>query len=636
MAKRGFSARGGADEMEPKHRTGRTNRAGLKLGFGAAILAAASSFACVFAGCGKAEEKEVVTVALWGDQLMENYAPWLQEQFPDVDFDFYSATNTTDYYNYLAENDQLPDILTVRRFSLKDVEGIRDELMDLSDTEVANSYYQSYLRSYTYSDGTVNWLPASAEIDDIIINKTLFEENNIAIPTDYESFVAACEAFEELGITGYVTDIFADYTCMETLQGFSAGILSSAEGLAWRQAYESGTTNQLSEEVWLPVFEKMLDVLTVTGMNEATLEERGGTIGAAFTEGSVAMFRGSVAYMELYGEQYEKIIIPYPGDTEDQSFYLTYPVFQAAAKKQDTTEREELIVEIMTAMMSEEGLNHIIPGESMVAYNKDAEMTLDDSISNLEPYIENNQMYIRLASSDMFSVSQTVVNEMLTGELTTAQEALDEFNRILKENETSAEEDTVAHIDTGYSRTFTEEHGNQAASALFNTMREETGVDCMIGQSACVGCDIMAGDYTEKTLGYLLNWESSDMREMNLTGNELKEYVEFWLTVQETRDSVVNQRTLPVTSGFEMVLSEDDDGYHVVKLTIDGEDIEDDRTYSVLSWDCFWSNYMDLLDNSDFTEYEVRKDIDADTLIRQRLVDEGGQLSAPTDYISFQ
>ena len=104
--------------------------------------------------------------------------------------------------------------MTVRRFSLKDAVLIKDLLYDLSDTDIASTFYGSYLENYTYDDGTINWLPACADVDTIIVNETLFKENNIAIPTDYASFTAACEAFEELGIQGFCSDFGSDYTCM--------------------------------------------------------------------------------------------------------------------------------------------------------------------------------------------------------------------------------------------------------------------------------------------------------------------------------------------------------------------------------------------------------------------------------------
>ena len=60
----------------------------------------------LLAGCGSGfgEEadgrKDTVTVAFWSDELTENYGPYLQESFPDVNFEFYVITNSTDFYKF--------------------------------------------------------------------------------------------------------------------------------------------------------------------------------------------------------------------------------------------------------------------------------------------------------------------------------------------------------------------------------------------------------------------------------------------------------------------------------------------------------------------------------------------------------
>ena len=175
-------------------------------------------------------EKEKVVVACWGNQMLDSYTQYLCDLFPQVEFEFVLATNSTDYYRFRQDHDDMPDILTVRRFALKDAVLLKDYLYDLSNTELASTYYGSYLDSYTYDDGSVNWLPTCAEVDGIIINKTLFDEYNVRVPTDYASFVAACEAFEAVGIRSFVSDFSADYTCMEVLQGASIPVLQSIEG----------------------------------------------------------------------------------------------------------------------------------------------------------------------------------------------------------------------------------------------------------------------------------------------------------------------------------------------------------------------------------------------------------------------
>ncbi len=75
----------------------------------------------VLSGCGQSK-KEVsknddhLTVYLWENRLMKNIAPYIHEQFPDQDIEFIIGNNDTDLYSYFKEHDELPDIITVRRF----------------------------------------------------------------------------------------------------------------------------------------------------------------------------------------------------------------------------------------------------------------------------------------------------------------------------------------------------------------------------------------------------------------------------------------------------------------------------------------------------------------------------------------
>lgn len=315
----------------------------------------------VLAGCGnqqtgeKTEAKEKVTVAFWGNQLQESYGKYLCDTFPDVEFEFVLASNSTDFYRYRQEYGDMPDILTVRRFALKDAVQLKDNLYDLSDTDLASNYYGTYLKNYTYDDGTVNWLPVCAEVDSFIINETLFEEYNVPVPTDYDSFLSACEVFEKEGIQGYVSDFSNDYTCMEVLQGLSSAQLMSMEGINWRQKYESGATNQLSEEVWMPVFEKFFDMKEKAGLGEEEANMNFDDVKKLFTKGKAAMYRGTGNdIVSCPGRGADKVVLmPYFGNTENDNWYLTYPAFQIAAssKGMDDPEREKLILDVMAAML---------------------------------------------------------------------------------------------------------------------------------------------------------------------------------------------------------------------------------------------------------------------------------------------
>lgn len=110
-------------------------------------------------GTAQTGDKEKVVIACWGNQMLDTYTRYLCDLFPQVEFEFVLATNSTDYYRFRADHDDMPDILTVRRFALKDAVLLKDYLYDLSNTELASTYYGSYLDSYTYDDGSVKLAP---------------------------------------------------------------------------------------------------------------------------------------------------------------------------------------------------------------------------------------------------------------------------------------------------------------------------------------------------------------------------------------------------------------------------------------------------------------------------------------------
>lgn len=608
--------------------------------------------AMVLTGCGgqgsreeteekveSAEEngKEKVVIACWGNQMLDSYTQYLCDLFPDVEFEFVLATNSTDYYRFRQDHDDMPDILTVRRFALKDAVLLKDYLYDMSNTELANTYFGSYLDSYTYDDGSVNWLPTCAEVDGFIINKTLFDEYNVPIPTDYESFVAACESFEAAGIRSFVSDFDADYTCMEVLQGASIPMLQSMEGRKWRQQYESGATKELSEEVWLPVFENFFDFKEKTGLGaeDATYPNR--TPKEMFSEGKAAMYRGTGADVITFpgrGED-EVLLMPYFGQTEQDNWYLTYPAFQIAASKKgmDDPAREKLILDIMNAMVNQQGQDHISYGKNMVPYKKDVTLELMPEMDNLKPYVEQNKLYIRLASNEMFRISKDVVQMILNDEVKTPKEALDAFNLELAGEEPGTE--IVAHVDTAYSNDFTPEHGNQAASAIANTMRVLSGVDLVFMQACYVASDIYSGDYSRKDLGYLAKNDGGWPGLLELTGDQIYTLVEMTLSMTGNRGAICNDSTLYVSSGFEMDITKTDSGYTLNALTKDGKELDRSATYSFLIYgerDWYLSAIMEQLGIS-----EVNMDgPKAEDYLTQRLVEQKEQLEAPTDYITLR
>lgn len=601
------------------------------------LLLIAALLLALLSGCGgngeteTTDEREQVTIALWSDQLTEQYGPYLQEAFPEVDFNFYVATNSTDFYQFKMENGDLPDILTVRRFALRDVAEWKDELMDLSDTELAGSFYYSYLRSYTYSDGTVNWLPACAEVDGIIANKKLFQDNDLALPSTYEEFVGLCDELKKRGIQPFASNFGADFTCMEILQGLSVSKLTSQEGREWRQQYESGQTDELSETVWLPVFERMEEFIGYTGISSDELTNDAMDIFDAFGKEEAAMIRGTAGEAAAYNLTDRSVMLPYFGETKEDGWYLTYPAFQVAAKETEDPVRRQLILDIMAAMLNEEGQRYISGDETVIAYNKDVARNLSLVLSGMEEYIDSNQLYIRLASADMFELSQQVVQRMIKGEYD-ARAAFDAFNTALRKSETDIP--AAARIETGYSYTFDPDGGNPAASAVMNSVREEVGARFLIGPAASVAGNIYAGDYTEAELGFLTMGESPSIVLCEMTGEQLYRYVDFVLTTPGIRGAVINDSTLYVSSGFEMTVKKTDAGYELTQLTADGSELDKEEVFTVAAIGNMTLMFEDAMEASGITEYQT-SDTGYKQMIVNRLMD-GRQLAEPESYITLK
>ena len=214
------------------------------------LLLAVVMTAAMLTGCGgqqsagskKPDDKISISMYMWDRSMLKELSPWLEKKFPEIEFTFVQSFNTMEYYkDLLARGDKIPDIITCRRFSLNDAAPLADHLMDLSQTEVAGTFYSSYLEVNRETGGAIRWLPMCAEVDCIMANKDLFDQYNIPLPTNYSEFVAAIDAFEAVGIKGFQTDWYYDYSCLETMQGCAIPELMSLEGTQWRMKYESET-----------------------------------------------------------------------------------------------------------------------------------------------------------------------------------------------------------------------------------------------------------------------------------------------------------------------------------------------------------------------------------------------------------
>jgi len=543
----------------------------------------------LLSGCvGKSAEKEdaeTITVYLWSTSLYERYAPYIQEQLPDVNVEFVVGNNNLDFYKFLKENGGLPDIITCCRFSLHDASPLKDGLMDLSTTNAAGAVYDSYLSNFMNEDGSVNWVPVCADAHGFIVNKDLFEKYDIPLPTDYESFVSACQAFDKVGIRGFTADYYYDYTCMETLQGLSASELSSVDGRRWRTTYSDPDNTKregLDSTIWPEAFERMEQFIKDTGLSMDDLDMNYDDIVEMYQSGKLAMYFGSSFGVKMFQDQgINTTFLPFFQENGEK-WLMTTPYFQVALNRdltQDETRRKKAM-KVLNTMLSEDAQNQIISdGQDLLSYSQDVDLKLTEYLKDVKPVIEENHMYIRIASNDFFLVSKDVVSKMITGEYD-AEQAYQSFNSQLLE-EKSASEKVILDSQKSYSNRFHSSGGNAAYSVMANTLRGIYGTDVLIATGNSFTGNVLKAGYTKKMVGSMIMPNSLSAYSSKMSGAELKETVKNFIEGYEGGFTPFNRGSLPVFSGISVEIKETDDGYTLSKVTKNGKKVQDNDTFTV-------------------------------------------------------
>ena len=597
-------------------------------------------------GCGtktaenveKQEDAQTIQVYLWTNNLYETYAPYIQSQLPDVNIEFIVGNNDLDFYKFLQENGGLPDIITCCRFSLHDAAPLKDSLMNLALTNEAGAVYNTYLNSFKNEDGSVNWLPVCADAHGFVVNRSLFEQYGIPLPTDYESFVSACQAFEKVGIRGFTADYTYDYTCMETLQGLSAAELTTTDGRKWRTAYSDPASTArvgLDDTVWPGAFERMAQFIQDTHLTADDLALNYDDVTGMFRNGEAAMYFGSSAGVKMFRDEgIDTIFLPFFSQNGEK-WIMTTPYFQIALNRdleQDTARREKAM-KVLNVMLSEEAQSRIVAdGQDVLSYSQNVPLRLTEYMKDVRGVVEENHMYIRIASNDFFAVSKDVVSKMIAGEYT-AQQAYRAFNAQLLAEETPADDEIVLTSGKSYSNVFHANGGSASFSVMANTLRGVYGTDVLLATANSFTGSVLQADYNKKMAASMIMPNGLMSRQRTMTGAELKETVRAFVEGCEGGFVPFNRGSLPVVSGIAVEVKEAGGSYTLTGITRNGQPLGDDDTVTVT---CLAAeNQMEALLAS-----ESGRSLDGDTWVKNRWRDHlsggGAVLAEPENYMTLR
>ena len=593
----------------------------------------------VLSGCGQSK-KEVsqkdnhLTVYLWENRLMKNIAPYIQKQFPNQDIEFITGNNDTDLYSYFKEHGELPDIITVRRFSGADAQDLQPYLMDFCSYDVVSKYYSYALQYYKNSEDEIQWLPICGIPQTLIANKTLFDQYGIKIPKNYKEYAQACQQFYDKGIKPYTLDLAEDWSTQEVIQAGAIGEFTSLDGIEWRSLAESSADNiKFDATLWKRILSQTSTFLKDSHFTKDDISVDITTATETFLKGKAAMFHGYPALMQEFQEQMDAELtrIPFFSQISDDSFINMTPSLNIAFNKDLENDQEKLdtALDVLDCMISEQGQKRIADGAGLISLNTDVPTMMED-VSGLEDETKNNSVYIRYSAKKSFAASLEAVQGLLSGEMDETQ-AYDAFRGIMNGKDT--EEKTMVNFEQEYSISLNDKNGRDAASSILTTVREENNAQLALAPYYYFTSSIYKGECTGSRVA-LMTAKSSDTSLYigKINGKQICELLENYLADSKDGFSVTNKYELPIVSGMKIIVKHEENGFSLKNITVNERELDKEKEYSILLTDDTMSVLREIYPEC---EIEQLKDTTLSSAWTTSM-SKGQQPSAPEDYIEVE
>ncbi len=523
-------------------------------------------------------EHEPITI-MDAQRDYSNLIKLVKEKYPEINIEVipYRGRNMSAYVKQQLETGSMPDIYSTTQAWNGELQ--KEHLIDLSAYNVTGLYNSARIDEYIV-DGGLYLLPFDYSINGILYNKTLFDENNIEVPTSFKQLKEeTIPALKAKGIK--VADTLLDLPGTGFNYFFnigSTGYMNTLDGIKWRNSFtdvDSDTFASDNENVQacMKLFEEWIDC-GMLNYEEGISGDYSATLGD-FMEGNAAFLVGAVHRFtqneDGTGDQYG--LLPYLSEDGSQNSYITQPARLYGLNKELEEEGNEQKLEdalhVLEVLSTNEGYE-AINGTSSTNMCSISDFKLVEGSPYAEAMEEINKghsmavvyvgwdNYLASTGNDLISV--------IRGEKTGTEvlEALDESKLTMRENGSAKVYATVTEeLDTVQAaqlcgQMFLEATGADAALISYNVYSPD--VPALMENSYGANGHILVGDMTEEYIVIFLPTGWSDhLNTATFTGATIKQMAKEGCDTRNT--------------GFK---------YPYVFLTKDGKALEDDETYTVV------------------------------------------------------
>ncbi|MEG3029336.1 MAG: extracellular solute-binding protein [Oscillospiraceae bacterium] len=286
-----------------------------------------------------------------------------EKKFPNIDIiqlGNFTANSGLAEYEARMEHDDLGDI--VMAWPVESGEQYCEErLIDLSAMPLTGKYNTARLDKIS-KNGKLFYLPGPSQIRGIVYNKTLFEENGWEVPSDFEGFIALCQAIEKEGMRSLQLGLGNSEVLDTAFAGYSyASCYSKPEDARWIADYNEGKGKFNDHfSTALDTFQVLIDsgVLKPEDLNVtyAQREQMLFNRQCAMVEDSVLVARMGKG---VNGCTDEFAIMPFFNPVIEGDWARLYPVCYIGLNKHleeaQNKEKYDLVMELMEYITTPEG-----------------------------------------------------------------------------------------------------------------------------------------------------------------------------------------------------------------------------------------------------------------------------------------
>lgn len=300
------------------------------------------------------EGKTKVRMTYWNSEdTMQALLDYLAEEVPDVEIEFQFIDNSN--YNTIVDTqlsaEEGPDIICESPASaLKHA-----KLGYLAKVDELGAMYSSAGTNVYSYDGHIYALPGISWFEGIYFNKTMFEENNIALPKTFDEYLAVCKQFEDLGIKPLAAGLKSWEPMLKNSMAFvTAEYLSTDAGSSFGEDYRNGEAKL--EGTWNPYLEKWSEMISsgvyttdMTGIDhDQALEE--------FATGKAAMFCSGPWDLEAIQSKNPDLVVdmmPFYGTKASEGWLIGGPGCGVAVN--EASANKEAAMKVLAAISTVEG-----------------------------------------------------------------------------------------------------------------------------------------------------------------------------------------------------------------------------------------------------------------------------------------